>query len=83
MEELINLHGEGGHFVNELESLSGLRSLEAQDFEIGSGILLSEGLNPNIQPLVDEDGSLTIHDLEKSASQVLVKLILPQCTVQL
>jgi hypothetical protein len=50
--------------------LSGLRSLEAQDVEIGSGILLGEGLASNGEPLVDEDGSLMILNQERAASQV-------------
>jgi hypothetical protein len=57
-EEMIDLHCEGGHFVNDLESLSGLRSLEAQDSEIASCMLLREGLGPNSRPLVGEDGGL-------------------------
>jgi hypothetical protein len=69
-EETLVLHCEGGHFVNDLESMSGLRSLEAQDSEIASQMLLSEGLDRNSKPLFDKDGSL-MSPLEQSPLPVV------------
>jgi hypothetical protein len=58
-EETLALHCGGGHFVDNLEQMSGISTLEAQDREIASSMLLGEGLNPNGEPLFAEDGSLT------------------------
>jgi hypothetical protein len=73
------MHAEAGHFVNELESLSGVRSLESQDFEIASGILLGEGLNLHGQPLVGEDGSLMSLYQDAVVSQVRVTAVTMNC----
>jgi hypothetical protein len=79
IEQLIELHAEAGHFLNELESLSGVRSLESQDFEIASGMLLGEGSNPHGQTLVAEDGSLMSLHHDRDVSQVRVTAVTVNC----
>ena len=64
-DDKISLHAEGGHFLDALESQSGLGSLEACDVECAAALQLGDGSGPEGHRLVEGDGSLAEDDIQK------------------